>query len=300
MKTSIIKKYFYENISQNQGAFSDNIKCCCYTNLTDFPVLHNHVDYWEFMILLDGILKNVYTTREDIIRPNTFFLSTTDDVHCLIRYAPPRIYAFNITVRADIIESILRVFPAETIDVLKKQRLPFYTLSSDILMDIKRSIYQYNLLKPNQYEEGNSILLSVVFQLLGIAINKVIGYTRSNTRNSEFCRQLSAIMSNPNSVCYSVVDLCRFMNYSRAQLDRRFQRELNTSPHDYLVEKRMIYAQNLLQQSDLTVISIAQTIGYANLSQFNVNFKRKFGISPSQFRKLQKIPDVSRVEHHKQ
>ena len=90
------------------------------------------------------------------------------------------------------------------------------------------------------------------------------------------------------------------MNYSRAQLDRRFQKELNTSPHDYLLEKRMTYAQNLLLQSDLTVISIAQKIGYANLSQFNVNFKRKFGIPPSQFRKLQKVPDISRDEHHEQ
>ena len=300
MKMSIIEKYFYENIPKNSSVFSNKIKCCGYTNLTDFPILHKHIDYWEFTILFDGMLKNVYTARQDIIQPNTFFLSMKNDIHSLIRYTPASICEFNITIRADVIEPLLHAFPAEAVAALEKHRAPFYSLSTDIMMDIERSIYQYNLLKPDQYETGNCILLSVVFQLLGIAINKTLGYTKSNARNSEFFRQLSAIMSNPNSVCYTVVDLCRFMNYSRAQLDRRFQKELNTSPHDYLLEKRMTYAQNLLLQSDLTVISIAQKIGYANLSQFNVNFKRKFGIPPSQFRKLQKVPDISRDEHHEQ
>lgn len=103
--------------------------------------------------------------------------------------------------------------------------------------------------------------------------------------NHEFFKSLANIISDPDFMIFSVSNLCEKMNYSRTQLNRIFQKELNMSPHDYLVEKRMAYAQNLLLQSDLTVVDIGQRIGYANLSQFNVVFKKTFGMSPGQFRK---------------
>lgn len=52
----------------------------------------------------------------------------------------------------------------------------------------------------------------------------------------------------------------------------------------YVERKRMSYAQELLQTTDLTVDSISEKIGYGNSNAFRKAFKRYFGSSPIQIR----------------
>lgn len=285
MKNGIVKKYFYENLSPSQMNHIDEINCSCFSNTTDYPILHSHEDYWEFTILTKGSLKNETLNGTDIIQPGMLFMSDTNDVHRIVKYSSEAaVYAHNITVKAKVIESLLDFFPANTRKTFIKNKCPFYTLSADMLTKIEHSVYHYNSLDASKYEFGNTVLLSLVFQLLGFVINKNMNIENAY-ENHEFFKSLANIISDPDFMIFSVSNLCEKMNYSRTQLNRIFQKELNMSPHDYLVEKRMAYAQNLLLQSDLTVVDIGQRIGYANLSQFNVVFKKTFGMSPGQFRK---------------
>ena len=86
----------------------------------------------------------------------------------------------------------------------------------------------------------------------------------------------------------SIADLCKELNYSKAQLNRIFKNTFNLSPHEYLQKHKFRYAQNLLAFSDIKIIEIATKVGFKNLSQFNVIFKRKFDLTPGQYRKLHK------------
>ena len=87
---------------------------------------------------------------------------------------------------------------------------------------------------------------------------------------------------------YTVKDLCEKLNYSRMQLNRLFNMYLNMSPHEYLIDYKLSYAQNLLRNSDLKLVDIAMATGYATLAQFNTNFKKKFGLTPKEYRNLGK------------
>ena len=95
---------------------------------------------------------------------------------------------------------------------------------------------------------------------------------------------LKEVMQEPNSQKYTVKDLCEKLNYSRMQLNRLFNLHLNTSPHQYLLDFKLSYAQNLLRNSDMKLADIAVAIGYTTLSQFNSNFKKKFGLTPKEYR----------------
>jgi len=289
MKNTIIKKYFYENISPAQRKHTDEISCMCFSNTTDFPILHSHEDYWEFTVLIKGSLKNETLNGTHIIQPGMLFMSDTDDIHRIVNNSPESsVYSHNITVKESVIESLLELFPKNSAKAFIKNKSPFYALSPDMLTRIEHSVYNYNSLDASKYELGTTILLSLVFQLLGFVISKK-SELENTYENHEFFRVLANIISDPAFIVMSVSELCKKMNYSRTQLNHIFQKELNMSPHDYLVEKRMAYAQNLLLQSDLNVVDIGQKIGYANLSQFNVIFKRFFGMSPGQFRKQKGI-----------
>ena len=63
-----------------------------------------------------------------------------------------------------------------------------------------------------------------------------------------------------------------------------FKKHFGTTPHDYLLANRLLYAQNLLDNTDLSTIAITNAIGYSNLAQFNIVFKNKFGVTPGQYR----------------
>jgi len=56
---------------------------------------------------------------------------------------------------------------------------------------------------------------------------------------------------------------------------------------EYLINKRIMKAKNLLEsESDIKVISVAENVGFLNLSTFNRDFKQFTGISPSEYRKF--------------
>ena len=56
--------------------------------------------------------------------------------------------------------------------------------------------------------------------------------------------------------------------------------------HSWLIEKRMERAAQLLMQTNTSILQIAQDVGYTNCSQFNVAFKKKYNLTPSDYRKM--------------
>ena len=56
--------------------------------------------------------------------------------------------------------------------------------------------------------------------------------------------------------------------------------------HTWLQNRRIQHAAELLQFTDLTILQIAQSVGYEGVSQFNVLFRRVYGMTPSFYRKM--------------
>ena len=55
--------------------------------------------------------------------------------------------------------------------------------------------------------------------------------------------------------------------------------------HQYLLEKRVQHAAELLHRSSLSIVDIAAAVGYNSASQFGVAFKRRYQLTPSQYRR---------------
>lgn len=72
---------------------------------------------------------------------------------------------------------------------------------------------------------------------------------------------------------------------SQSQFSRRFQASMGVTPIVFLTGIRMQKAQNLLLGSELNLEEIAQQCGYQNGFYLSRVFKKRYGVSPSQFRK---------------
>lgn len=73
------------------------------------------------------------------------------------------------------------------------------------------------------------------------------------------------------------------MNISVRTLRRRLA-ERQTTFSAVFENRRIANAKRLLRQTDLSIQSIAQCLGYAYVSNFERAFKRWTGLNPSDFR----------------
>ena len=78
-------------------------------------------------------------------------------------------------------------------------------------------------------------------------------------------------------------DLTKITGYSERSLQLVFKKEFNQSPFQYIEEQRLLKAKALIEKHKRSkkISAIAQDVGFFHLGRFSVNFKQRFGISPS-------------------
>ena len=83
----------------------------------------------------------------------------------------------------------------------------------------------------------------------------------------------------------SIASLAQQYNVSEVYLRRKFKERVGVSPAKYRNDLRFGKAVSYLKFGDISVQEISDMLGYATVSHFIKEFKKKFGISPLQYRK---------------
>ena len=76
---------------------------------------------------------------------------------------------------------------------------------------------------------------------------------------------------------------------SKYYLVHAFTKEYDISPINYVIQKRIEEAQQLLKNDDYTLSSISRILGFSSPSYFSQTFKRLTGISPNEYRKQSRM-----------
>lgn len=77
------------------------------------------------------------------------------------------------------------------------------------------------------------------------------------------------------------------IHLSKSQISREFKKYFQVTPYQYLINRRMTIAQNLLTKTELSIKEISDSLCFADEYHFSTLFKKKLGISPSAYRKNQ-------------
>lgn len=86
----------------------------------------------------------------------------------------------------------------------------------------------------------------------------------------------------------TLADIAGAANISRSEAGRCFQSYLGYSPVETLIHYRLQAAQRLLQQTTLTLQEISFACGFHSVNYFSRQFRRRYGCSPGEKRKLGK------------
>ncbi len=83
----------------------------------------------------------------------------------------------------------------------------------------------------------------------------------------------------------TLADLAAESGLSQRSLSRRFKLATGQSPLDYLNTMRLRTARELLQQSNLSIAELAQTVGISDPNYFSRLFRREYGETPGNYRR---------------
>jgi AraC family transcriptional regulator of arabinose operon len=92
----------------------------------------------------------------------------------------------------------------------------------------------------------------------------------------------------------SLNELAVAVNLSLSHLHHLFKAETGTSPTQYLRTLRMAQAKELLESTFLSVKQITASIGLRDPSHFEREFKKVYGLTPSQYRMAARLVLSSR------
>ena len=111
---------------------------------------------------------------------------------------------------------------------------------------------------------------------------------KNNSNNySSVAERIITYISEHFAEDISVPDLAAKVGLSHYYFIRAFKSETGFTPHEYILNTRIATAQYLLKNTKLTIKDICYQTGFSCESIFCSTFKRRLGISPSQYRKFE-------------
>ena len=112
------------------------------------------------------------------------------------------------------------------------------------------------------------------------AIEGAAGTDRNAAILSRACDLLQEQLAEPKSL----TEVARAVHTTEHRLDGIFRAHLGLSVFEYLLELRMSVARRMLLESNLRIQQISWHVGYANPGDLSRAFRKRFGMTPRNFR----------------
>lgn len=129
----------------------------------------------------------------------------------------------------------------------------------------------------------NDYLRNITFQYCDLVQKE------KDHKQQQLCRQVQLYISENIQDPELTPDLvANYFDFNSTYLSRLFKQYFDLSISDYILEKRLDAAQQLLVDTDLPVKEISHACGILNTNYFFTLFKKHFGETPTQYRQSYK------------
>lgn len=98
-------------------------------------------------------------------------------------------------------------------------------------------------------------------------------------------RRITAWMADRLAEEFSLGLLAEQAGMSEYHFNRLFKSAVGMPPSQYQIKLRIEAARRLLRESEMSIVTIANQVGYSNPSHFSRIFRKDTGLSPSEYRR---------------
>lgn len=128
------------------------------------------------------------------------------------------------------------------------------------------------------------MISSIVLHILGTVYYKNRNQAFKNTYVIDKINEARILMKEQVENSISVEELAAKLGLGYSWFRRMFKEYTGVSPAQYQQQQKLLRAKELLTSSSLNISEIAYSLKFENAGQFSTFFKKKEGVTPSEFR----------------
>jgi AraC-like DNA-binding protein len=210
----------------------------------------------------------------------------------LTYFANQRSLAVNLHIQPEIFETLLlqdsSYYPKEIKFLLRERTEWLYTVSGEITPTIKLVLQQI-LNCPYHGYLKRLYLESKALELISLQLGELFDSPHNTSKqlkgsDHDCIHHAREILDKHLYQAPTLMELSRQVGLNKEKLKNGFQQLFQTTPFQYLRDRRLEQAKHLLLDTNQSVEEVAHAVGYANRSKFASAFRKKFGVNPKSYR----------------
>ena len=257
---------------------------------------HYH-DCYELYYIYSGECYFFIKDRSFLVQQGNIVLINSYDIHCATITTNKKASRFVLFFKKAFIEQFLSPVEANNLLSCFQNSIPIIRSTPQEQHTIE-SIFQTMISeRRNKEDDYNTYLCTCLIQLL-ITINRhndTQTLSRLSYANSthKIVSEITGYINNNFSKDRTLSSISELFYISPYYFSRIFKKSTGFSFVDYLNGIRIKESQKLLQNTQMNISDIAETVGYNSSTHFGRVFKSITGITPLEYRKRGKTTSAS-------
>lgn len=169
-----------------------------------------------------------------------------------------------------------------SVDLICKQDHIVIEKAPTYINEMVKGIKHINPKSIIDYIRINELVLNCFTSIFRFKLNKRCLFKCANEEDY-LCKAKKIIINNLENQL-SIKDLAEKLNTNTYKLQKRIKETKGTTTYDFIRKTKIEYSKNLLEETSLPIICIAQSIGYENPSKYSSAFKKITGLTPTGYR----------------
>ena len=251
--------------------------------------LHRHT-FFEFSICISGTVTNHINGKDYNITTGTVVLLRPQDEHYFV--SKDGHISRDIYIQAELLKSVCDCIDSTLYERISTQPLTvFFEMADHNLQRLENKLNLFNNADSFSELQLRSAHINAVTELLYLWQQSLL--PQSNL--PDWLITLTQQISNTSFIGKNIDEIIQSTHYSHGYVCREFKKYMGTTLQEYIASVKFSYAIALLESQENTVEQIAFKLNYSSASIFIAAFKRKYGVSPAQWRKNQQTHSSNKI-----
>lgn len=239
---------------------------------------HDHIGFFEIFFVVKGKAIHFINNENKLLTRGTLVFIRPGDRHYYESFNRHDFELISVGFPANEFESACAFMEISPLLFTESSFPPSITLNGYELADVERKLFHIGQhTSPDErklYFRG--LLPFILYRILSA------GAEQNAAIPNRLCRLLDQMNDRENFI-EGLPKLLELSGISQEHLTREFRKYLNMTPTEFINQKRISYAAELVLNSSNDMIDICFMCGFNSLSHFYHIFKKTYGCSPTQF-----------------
>ncbi len=261
----------------------DTFQIWCYVqDIADtYEFYHDH-DFYEFLFIKSGMAIHYINGEKEVISEGDLMLIRPDDSHKFLRLQNNDMTLISFSVSYELMDDVSRFIGVKISSLHNNKFPPKKTYQPG---HVKSIVHMMNkvVYTVNEVKNDESYVIRNAKPTLAYLLNELLNANTSNATMPEWLVDLVEKMSIEKNFVAGYDRMVELCPVSTAHMSRSFYKHMGIKPIQFINEKRIRLALNIISYGQTNDEIICKLCGFDSISNFYLNFKNIVGCSPSEY-----------------